>query len=63
MGNRLYSYGEALTLEKHSPFANVCAIAGREWNAHFLPGCSPNIWDHSPDQLSTTSMKLPGHAP
>lgn len=29
MENRLYSCGKALTLEKHSPSANVCAI--RVW--------------------------------
>lgn len=58
MGNRLYSRGKALTSEKHSLSANVCAIAGRGWNAHLLPGCSPNIWDRSPDQLSTITAKV-----
>lgn len=69
MGNRLCSRGKALTSEKRSPSANVCAIAGRGWNARLLPGCSPNIWDRSPDKLSTMAtkvlcrVKLPSSAP
>lgn len=58
MGNGLYSRGKALTSEKHSPSANVCAIAKSGWNALLLPGCSPNIWDRSPGQLSTITMKV-----